>query len=463
MSLAHELAERCLAFGPDDVDEATIAAAKTAIIDTLAVTLLGSTEPCARLVSETPGIGDSPGPALVLGTASRVSCLDAALINGVSSHALDFDDFTQELGGHPSVPVLPALLGLAEDRRASGRELIAAYAAGVELETRLAYGVHFVHYEKGWHPTATLGVFGSAGACANLLGLAPPAGATALSLAASMSSGIKANFGTMTKPLHVGHCGRNGLLAALLAARGFTASPNALDAPQGFLEVFNGPGAYDVERMLGRWFDPPVVVRPGISLKQFPCCGSIHPAISMAVEIHRAHAPALDAISTVGVRAHPQRLPHTDNPNPASPLGAKFSMQYCVARALLAGRVGLADFEEDCHLDPTTRELMSRVRVAAEPSMAGPPERTFGAEVEVILTDGRRLTAAVDQQVGRGPGNPMTESELYEKFSDCASRILGAEDIEPLWGALWDLDGCGSVRELTALMAPDRPRRQLRA
>ena len=188
----------------------------------------------------------APGPALIFGTSDHVDVLNAALINGTASHALDFDDCSNTLGGHPSAPILPALWAIAPG--SSGKAFIAAYAAGFECETRLARAVNFHHYEKGWHPTATLGTFGSAAACAHLLALNVEQTATALALAASMASGIKANFGTMTKPFHVGHTTRNGLLAALLAKEGMTANIGALEHTQGFFAVYNGAGNFKPER-----------------------------------------------------------------------------------------------------------------------------------------------------------------------------------------------------------------------
>src|SRR5580704_19501924 len=159
----------------------------------------------------------------------RAPPLIATLINGTAAHALDFDDVSNSLGGHPSAPIVPALFALADQGDCTGQAFIAAYVAGFETETRIARGVHFHHYEKGWHPTATLGVFGATAACCHLMRLTAAQTAQALAIAASFASGIKANFGTMTKPLHVGHTTRNGLFATLLAQGGFTANNAAME------------------------------------------------------------------------------------------------------------------------------------------------------------------------------------------------------------------------------------------
>ena len=292
MTIAEALAERIASVRYDALPEEAVHWARVAIIDTVGCTLAGASEPCARIVAR---VTASDGPCLIFGTEQRVAPLDAALINGTASHALDFDDCSDTLGGHPSAPILPALFALAETRTVDGRAFIAAYVAGWETETRIARGVNFHHYEKGWHPTATLGVFGSTAACCHLLGLTPEATATALGLAASFASGVKANFGTMTKPLHVGHCSRNGMLAALLAADGFTANAGALEHRQGFLHVFNGEGNFDADAILRDWGQPWDIVQPGVAIKQYPCCGSTHPAVdAMLIAGARARADAGD-------------------------------------------------------------------------------------------------------------------------------------------------------------------------
>src|SRR5947209_6471341 len=246
MQLAHELARRSAALRFADLPAQAGHWAKVGILDTVGVTLAGSAEPAAQIVARL--CPSSTGASRVFGTAGGASALDAALINGTAAHALDFDDCNNTLGGHPSAPILPALFALGGG--VSGKAFIAAYAVGVECETKLARAVHFHHYEKGWHPTSTLGTFGSAAACGHLMRLTPEQLANALALAASMASGIKANFGTMTKPFHIGHAARNGLLAALLAREGMTANPAALEHPQGFFAVYNGAGTFDASRIL---------------------------------------------------------------------------------------------------------------------------------------------------------------------------------------------------------------------
>src|SRR6516162_2780441 len=228
-TIATRMAEKICAFRPEHVTPRALSEARAAIIDTIGCALSGIPEPCAQILLETPGIAEAPGPALIFGTSRRTSALDATLINGTASHALDYDDVSGVMGGHHSAPVTAPIFALGEELKLSGRRVLAAYIIGVETEVRLSRAVNFHHYDKGWHPTATLGVFGAAAAASHLLGLTVEQMATALAIAASFSSGLKANFGTMTKPLHVGHCSRNGAMAALLAREGFTASSDVFE------------------------------------------------------------------------------------------------------------------------------------------------------------------------------------------------------------------------------------------
>jgi 2-methylcitrate dehydratase PrpD len=289
MLLAHAIAERIHRLRDEDLTPAALEWTRAAFIDTVGVTLAGIVEDAPRMLRRVPGIAASSGPSLIFASHRRTSPLDAALVNGTASHALDYDDVSGVLGGHPSVMLIPPMLALAEQTGATGRDLAVAHVVGFETECRIARGVHFHHYDKGWHPTATLGIFGTVAAAARLLRLAPEQTAVAVGLAASLASGLKANFGTMTKPLHVGHAVRNGLFATLMVREGLTANPAALEARQGFLDVFNGPGTYDVERMLADWYAPAEVEGGGEpGLKPYPCCGSAHSSIHRMV--HLAHA-----------------------------------------------------------------------------------------------------------------------------------------------------------------------------
>ncbi len=426
--------------------------AKVAILDTVGCTLAGAQEDCARIIGQAATYGTAGGDCLVFGTDRRVGPLDAALINGTAAHALDYDDCSNTLGGHPSAPVVPALFALAEMHNLTGKDFLTAYVAGWEAETRIARGVNFHHYEKGWHPTATLGVFGSAAGCSRLLGLTAEQTTRALALAATFSSGIKANFGTMTKPLHVGHAARNGMLAALLAKDGFTSSANAFEHKQGYLEVFNGAGNYNADAILADWAEPWDIVSPGVAIKQYPCCGSTHPAIDAMLMLVRDNKLTPDAVERVESWTQPRRLAHTTRPNPQSELDAKFSVQYCLARGLVAGKVSIEHFEGDSFRDPAVQDVLRRVHAAPHPDMKMDTFEHFGAEVKVTLKDGSTLTQKVHRPLGRGPENPLPTELLEVKFINCAERTMSANEVPVLLGQLWELETISSVRALADLM-----------
>ena len=457
MTLLEQIAENIVAIRYDGLPREAVDWAKAAILDTVGVTLAGAGEDCARIVERTVAVGGAHGDCLVFGSDRRTGPLDAALINGTAAHALDFDDVSNTLGGHPSAPLLPAMFALADMQDCDGRAFVTAYVAGFETETRIARGVHFHHYEKGWHPTATLGVFGATASCCHLMGLTAAQTAQALAIAASLASGIKANFGTMTKPLHVGHTARSGLFAAMLARDGFTANNAAMEHGQGFLMVFNGEGNFDAQAMLKDWGDPYDVVRPGPAIKQYPCCGSTHPALDALLALRGEHAMPADKIVRIDSWTHPRRLAHTDRPDPKSGLDAKFSVQYCLARATLQGQIRLEDFEADAHDDPTVRALMTRVHAAPHPDAGTANEQALGAEVRVTLDTGEVIAKKVGAALGRGPDNPLPAGALASKFVNCAGRALPLAAVARLQQMLENLEAAPSIKTVVGAIAVPRP------
>jgi len=449
--LASRLARKICDFDEQSATEFALSQARASIIDTVAVTLAGVPEPCTQALLRTPGLCSAPGDALVFGTDRRTSALDATFVNGTASHALDYDDFSGVLGGHQSVPLVAALLAAGEERKATGKQVLLAYLVGVEVEIRLARAVNYHHYDKGWHPTSTLGTIGAAAAASHLLGLDEQSTAMALAIAPSLSSGLKANFGTMTKPLHIGQCGRNGLMAALLAENGFDANPFVFEHHQGFFNVFNGPGLFDADKVLAGWGAPLEVEAKSIGLKQFPCCGSTHPAIMMMLALVREEGIRAADVARLEIMPHGRRLRHTNTPRPETPLQAKFSVQYAVVRALIDGAVRLKDFEGDAHLEPEVTRLLGVTEARPHPDMADDGAEQWGAEVAVTLREGRRVSRRVDDLVGRGGDNPMSNEELWEKFSDCAARSLPREQIAPLFERLETLDTVADVNQVTRL------------
>lgn len=451
MALAEDLATRIADLDHGDLPIEAIQWAKIAILDTVGVGVAGANEDCVTIIERVTDSGTGGGTCQLFGQTGRRGPLDAALINGTACHAHDFDDCNDTLGGHPTAPILPALFALAEENGAAGHDVLLAYVAGFETETAIARGVHFHHYEKGWHPTATLGTFGAAAACARLMGLSVAEIETALALSVSFAAGVKANFGTMTKPLHVGQSSRAGLLAARLAQEGFTANRDAFEHSQGFFEVFNGAGNFDASKVLEGWAEPLNIVSPGVVIKQYPCCASTHPAIDAMLALVRDHGLTPDGVVRIESTTHARRLKHTDRPDPQTALDAKFSIQYCLARTLRDGRVTLDQFEGDAHLDTGVRQIMDRVQAGAHHG-----SNHYSADVTVTTTDGRTLGQHVDQPLGRGARDPLPGDLLRAKFETCAGRVLPAGQVARLHEAIMAFDDIVDFAGFTALLkAPD--------
>lgn len=452
MTIAQELGKRIAAMRYEELPGEAVRWAKISFVDTIACAFAGIDEKGPRIVEKVLALGKQSGTSLIWGTDRRASALDAAAINGTAAHALDYDDCNNSLAGHPSAAVLPAALSLGEALGASGRDVLLAYVTGFETQAHIAHGAHLHHYEKGWHPTSTIGIFGAAAASARLLGLTAGQTATALAIAVSLASGVKANFGTMVKPLHAGECSRNGLYAALLAQEGFTACAEAFEHKHGFFEVFNGAGNYDASKVLEGWAGPLDILRPGVGLKQYPCCGSTHSAIDAMISLRERYDLTPDQVAKIESITHGRALAHTDRPDPRSTLDAKFSVQYCVARALMHGDVTFEHFEGDAYRDPEVRKILARIETRPHAHQPKGMYEHFQGEVIVTTTGGKRYSARVDQPL-RGPRNPAPPDRLEPKFKDCAARALKPNAIGRVYDLLQSFETLTDVRQLTNVMA----------
>ena len=454
MSLARQLAERVTALRHEDFPPEATYWGKVAVLDTLGVMLAGRVEDAPRVVEEMLDLRSGDGPCLIVGTSRRARPLDAALVNGTAAHALDYDNTAKNLGGHVSAVVVPALLAAAEAHDASGRDLLLAHTAGYEVGAAIGRCVNPHHSEKGWHPTATVGVFAVTAACAKLLKLTADETAIALAIASSLASGTKSNFGTMTKPLHAGLCARSGLMAVQLARKGFTANPGVFEHKQGYFEVFNGKGNYDASKALAGWGDWEIV-NPGASYKIYPCCYSTHAAVEATLNLVRRHGPFdTRAVTRVDSLTPERGLMHTDRPDPDSALAAKFSVQYCVARALMHGKVVLDHFEGETYREPAVRELLKRVHAAPYAGKPFDADDPFDAEVKITLKDGKSYSEKVDRPLGRTSDYPIAPEHLKAKFEDCAARVLAPTASAAVVRMIDNFDKAGSVRELAALLDP---------
>jgi 2-methylcitrate dehydratase PrpD len=425
--------------------------AAIAFRDTVGVMLAGSREPAtymARAIAAEEGATD--GPCRVLGTAMRTGPQLAAFVNGVAAHALDYDDMCFVSLAHPSCALIPALLAAGELVSASGSLLLDAYVAGFEIECRLGTVMNPRHYhQRGWHCTSSIGTLGAAAAAARVLGLDAARTRHALGIAASSACGLKENLGTMVKPLHAGLAARNGVMAAQLAQRGFTASPHALDGPQGYLAAMDSErrSLDDAVADLGtRW----EILETGITVKLYPSCAATHPPLDALVALAQRERVTADDVDSLEVEVDsmtPRLLIH---PSPSTGLEAKFSMPFCAAAALVYGPPDLTMFDVDHIRNPAVQALIPRVTLRANPSFdaAAPLSQ---ARVTMRLHDGRELTQAADG--ARGYPGRLTDDELATKFTGCATGTLTPAGASAAWSALQDIGRVADVRAFTALVA----------
>jgi 2-methylcitrate dehydratase PrpD len=452
VSALGQLAEFVVKTRLEDCPPAALAQVRRAALDTLGVMLAGAPEPPARLVREVARAEGGLPLCTVVGTRLRTSATWAALANGTAGHAHDFDDTSFVLMGHPSVVLLAATLAVGEAAMADGRTLVLGYVVGFEVGAALGQAVNPAHYHRGWHATATLGTLGAAAAAARAMGLDVEATTHALAIAASLASGLKANFGSMTKPLHAGHAARNGVLAVLLAREGFTGSPHALDGPQGFLAAFAPEAALDEAlAALGRRYH---LVETGVAIKPYPSCALTHPAVEALLELRQTHALRPEQVAAVEVGVSPLAPGVLLYPRPVTALQRKFSMEYCAAVALARGAVGFEAFEEGEVRDPQVRRLMERVRMVVDPSLPSAGTEQAWSRVTVRLTDGRVLALPPRGATGH-PERPLSWEALRAKFLSCASTVLRRGEAEGLAEQIAHLEEIPDLRALTARLAAD--------
>jgi 2-methylcitrate dehydratase PrpD len=428
---------------------AAVTAARRAILDTLGVMLAGAAEPAARLVQAVAQREGGAPLCTVAGAGFRTGAVWAALANGTAAHAHDFDDTNFALMGHPSAPVLAAALAAGELALADGRAVVHASLLGFETSVTVGAAVNPAHYEHGWHATSSIGTLGAAAAAARLLGLDAAQTRVALAVAASQCSGLKENFGTMTKPFHAGHAARGGVLAALLAREGFTASAEALEGPQGYLRVL-GAGAVDAAALdtLGA---PWKLLSSGVAVKPYPSCACTHSIIAQALELRAAHALDAGDVAEVviGVApAVPRILIHS---RPRTGLEAKFSAEFCAAAALVDGRVGLRTFEDARTQDPAIRRLVERTTVEVDPAIPREQEKQMWTRVTVRTASGRAMSLGPREVPGH-PARPLGLDDLRAKFLDCARTALPEDRADAVRQMVEDLDGCPDLRSLTAVL-----------
>jgi 2-methylcitrate dehydratase PrpD len=432
------------------ISEQTRANAKLHILDTLGAALAGVDQPAAQIaLGYCKNLGVS-NEASIWGTKTKASASTAAFANGLLAHALDYDDWDAFIHvGHPTSMIAAAALSLSEHIGASGKDLLKAYVFGVEVICKIAANAPNVQ-DRGFHSTPVFGSLGAAVACASLLQLEDARIKAALGVAASAAGGIHRQQGSMVKPFHAGNAARNGAEAALLAAAGFTADLAILEAPRGFCDTFFGPGQCDYEKMIENLGKPYFLESPGLGLKWHPCSAPQFLAADAALHLKREHSIRYDEVVRMEVSIPPLRYARHYAAEVKTGLRGKFAINYVVAMCFLDGKLELTTFTDERVNHPQVQEALGKVTVICD---EGIPEPGPYCPVTVELKNGTRHSFTAKLAKGH-PENPMTESEVLEKFRGNARLALSEKPIEESIRLVQQLETIDNVKKLAQSLIP---------
>jgi 2-methylcitrate dehydratase PrpD len=453
----------------EDIPQDVIELGKKSILDGLGLALAGSRAEtgtiCLKYLEKLAVCG---GQSTIVGSARKSSARFAAFANGVSIHADDFDDTQLAVAKdrvygllvHPTVPVLPAIFALAEDRGTSGKDWMLAYHVGVEVECKIAEAISPRHYNDGFHSTGTCGPFGSAAASAKLLGFDLAGILNTFGLAASQSGGLRENFGTMTKPFQAGHAAESGVASAELVALGWTAAQQILEADRGFFHGFGG--SYDPGSIMDRLGKPWTFSSPGVSLKPYPSGSLTHPAMTELSRLIERNNIQASQVEKVDVGANHSMTTTLLHHQPKTGLQAKFSMEYCMAILLLERKAGLTEFSDKVVLRPDVQEMIRKINFYVDPEAESAGFDKMTSLLKIHLKDGRVITGSA--AFGKGsPADPMTFEEAAEKFQGCAEFAEWPKDkTKKIIAFVKGLESISDARAVSPLLSVERGQSGLR-
>ena len=430
----------------DKIPSEAVTGAKQAILDCLGVTIAGCDDPGSKIITQYIKDEEGKPEAGIVGAGFKCPASQAAWANGTLAHALDYDDYSATFGGHPSVALLPAVLAIGDKLHMSGKDVIVGYIAGFEVGSALAPFCVMQSYLLGWHSTSTIGTIGAVGCAAKMLKLDAEQCRMAFGVGGSMANGLKENFGSMTKPLHAGDAARNGVEAAGLAGRGFTANESILEAPQGFIKVITGGAQIDTSTM-GQQLGQQFAVSTGLSFKPYPSCAGTHTTIDGTLALREEHGIKLGDVESVELRTPEAIETATIHNQPQTGLEGKFSNQYVVAASILDGGVGLHSFTDDKVQRPEVQAFLPKV------TYSHPAEFGFGFRTETVIRmrDGRELSKVIDFPKGFDQ-NPLSQKDLELKYSDCASLILPKDQVERSLEMILNLESLDNISSLMDIL-----------
>ena len=454
MSIAQELAEYICGARFDEYPEDVVEIAKCCVIDSVGVALYGSKFEAAQimlsLAKETGGIQEST----VLGDRLKVPSPLAALANGVSVHVADFDDAMVWMQGHPSSVVMPVVLALCEGRNACGKTLLNAFIVGTEIGGKLGKVMKWSHYEAGWHGTGTIGAIAAAAAASKAISLNRKQTGNALAIAASGAAGLRQNFGTMTKSYHAGQAAHNGVLAACLANKGFTASTDIFEGDCGLFHNFSGTGdPASLPEQLGEPY-----ALEGMMFKKYPSCAGTHTAVDAIFDLKGSVIFEPEEVRNIECRVRPVISSVLIHPDPKNSLEAKFSLQFCVSAALITGQLGIAQFDMKTIESPKVQGMMKRIMMVPDTDLEKlAVERNVLAPIRLTLklSTGKEYVREVIEARG-GPSNPLERGELESKFLECATQLLSPAQSKAALEILNRIETVEKVSEITGILTPIR-------
>jgi 2-methylcitrate dehydratase PrpD len=445
--------------------------ARNSFLDIIAVMVPGAREAVSRKVYSLAKSWGA-GRCSAVGFDSGLSAPMAAMVNGTSAHALDFDDNFDPAKAHATAVLAPALLALAEDRDLQAPALIDAYIVGLQIIGRVGQGVNPFHRNRGWHATATVATVGCAAGCARLLALSSEETAHAISLATSMCGGFMSQFGSMAKPLHAGLAAAGAVKAALFAEAGITAGDQTLHSSHGMGTLMVGPDVESLRASMAGKSEhgqtvtfatqdigvPLMIEKYGLKVKRFSNCGSAHRSLDGLLALREEHGFTADQVKEVFIRAPASHLRNLMYDRPVTSAQAKFSLEYSMAVGLLRGSAGLAEYADDTIMDADIQALLTITRKEYVDMM----ESEFPTEVHVTLVDGSTFSTSVKMPVG-STDNPLTEKQMNAKFDDCLMNFMSEKTILSVKNMLAKLGADQSIRPLMAgLRASDNSNHEIK-
>ncbi|MDA0367256.1 MAG: MmgE/PrpD family protein [Proteobacteria bacterium] len=457
-SLTKDAVDFAVGLTYDAIPDDALTIARRCVLDGLAVMIGGSEQPALEVMARyIDRVGGTPDARLLGNAKKKVPAHLAALWYGLAGHAMDWDDTQLSEGPgrmyglltHPTVPPLSACLAIGEMLGGvDGKTFLTAFNAGFEVECKIAEAINPDHYARGFHTSGTIGTFGSAVAAAKMLNFNHSQMAQTIGIAASLAAGIRANFGTMTKPLHVGRSSENGVTAALLVRDGFTANTEALDGKWGYLTIA-GPGG-DPDLVLGRFGNPLTIMTPGVSIKPYPCGVLTHPSMDALKFLMRDEKVKAEDIEKIKLYAAQNILGPIRYDFATTELEGKFCMHFLLAAIAIAGKAGKREFTDEFVSRADVGDMQRRVETIDDKKIEAMGYDRIRSRVEVITKDGRTLELWADENYRGSPHNPLTDDEVEGKFRDCAEGLLVESQIKAVIDRVWKLEDQANVTDVLA-------------